>query len=154
MVLKRLFAALLLLAMVCPAMLFAGEKKDHGAYKSGRAVSEDTIFRFDENTPDFSGFSFNIDKSEQLEPKSNDFELIHFAPMSNKIGERGGLLTVRNTSSGRRFLKSEYVVATFANADQANPSDLNEIVDPGETNTRTINFGVHEYPIVMIQIQP
>ncbi len=154
MVLKRLFTALLLFAMVCPAMLFAGEKKGEREYKSGRAVSEDTIFRFDENTPDFSGFSFNIDKSEQLEPTSNDFELIHFAPMSNKIGERGGLLTVRNTSSGRRYLKSEYVVATFANADQANPIDLNEIVDPGEVYTLTINFGVHKYPIVMIKIQP
>ena len=74
--------------------------------------------------------------------------------MSNKIGERWVLITVKNSSSGRRLLKSEYIVATFGNAEQANPIDVNESVGSGEVFSKTILFGVNKFPVVILEIQP
>ena len=115
---------------------------------------KDNILLFDENTPRQDTFSFDIEESERLKPRANDFELIHYAPMSNKKGERWVLITVKNTSAGRRFLKSEHILATLVNEEQINPIDLNESVDAGKVFSKTIFFGVNKFPIVMLEIQP
>lgn len=144
MVFKRLKLFVFLLGFVAPLLSFAG---DHG-------VNEDNLLFFDANTPRFETFSFDIDELERLKPKKNDFELINYASLSNNIGERWAFLTVKNTSNGRRFLKSEYLVATFVNGDQANPIDLNESVGGGEVLSKTIFFGVNKFPIILLEIQP
>ena len=122
--------------------------------KTDEDVNEEKSLLFDEHTPRFDAFSFDIDESKRLKPKANDFKLLQFAPMSNKIGERWVLITVRNTSTGRRFLRSEYVVATFADGKQSHPIDLEESVDAEETFTKTIFFGVSKFPIVLLATQP
>ena len=61
---------------------------------------------------------------------------------------------MRNNAGGSRILKSEYIVATFANGDQAYPDKLNESVDPGDTLARQIFFGIHKFPIVTLEMQP
>jgi len=33
-------------------------------------------------------------------------------------------------------------------------SQINESVDPGKTITKTIFFGIHQFPILMLEIQP
>ena len=114
---------------------------------------DDRQLLFDD-TPRFDNLSFDIDESNRLKPKANDFELLHFAPMSNKIGERWVLITVKNTSTGHRLLKSEHIVATFANEEQRNPKGLNESIDGGQIFSKAIYFGVNKFPIVMLEIQP
>jgi hypothetical protein len=149
MILKRLGLIIFIFAFIFPLISFAGEKnvnKDN--------VNKGNLLLFDENTPRQDTFSFDIDESERLKPRANDFELIHYAPMSNKNGERYVLITVKNTSGGRRFLKSEHIVATFVNEKQINPIDLNESVDGGKVFSKTIFFGVNKFPIVMLEIQP
>ena len=69
-------------------------------------------------------------------------------------GMKPVLITVKNTSGGRRFLKSEYIVATFVNEEQRNPVGLNESVDAGKVFSKAIFFGVNQFPIVMLEIQP
>ena len=64
------------------------------------------------------------------------------------------MITVKNTAAGRRFLKSEHIVATFVNEEQINPRDLNESVDGVKVVSKTIFFGVKKFPIVMLEIQP
>ncbi len=152
MIFKKQALMIFLFAFICPVILFAGQndRKD----TKGIDVNEDNLILFNENTPKFDRLPFDIDESKRLKPKKNDFELVRFAPMSNKIGERWVLITVKNTSSGRRFLKSEYIVATFANAEQANPVEINESVDPGNTFTKTIFFGVNKFPVLTLEIQP
>ncbi len=61
---------------------------------------------------------------------------------------------MRNTAAGRRFLKREFLVATFADGDQSYPIKLNQSVDAGDSFTNTISFGVNKFPIVMLEIQP
>ena len=152
MIIKKQAIMIFLFSLICPVILFAGQndRKD----TKGMDVNEENLLFFNENTPKFDKLPFDIDESNRLKPKRNDFELIHFAPMSNKIGERWVLLTVKNTASGRRFLKSEYIVATFANAKQANPIHINESVDPGKIFSKTIFFGVNKFPVIMLEIQP
>ena len=116
-------------------------------------VDDDRLLLFDD-TPRFEYLSFDIEESDRLKPKENDFELLHFAPMSNEIGERWVLITVKNTSTGSRFLKSEHIVATFANEEQRNPQGVSESIDGGQILSKTIYFGVNKFPIVMLEIQP
>ncbi len=149
MFLKRLGLIIFIFAFIFPIISFAGENN----VNKGN-VNKGNLLLFDENTPRQDTFSFDIDEFERLKPRANDFELIHYAPMSNKNGERWVLITVKNTSAGRLFLKSEHIVATFVNEEQINPIDLNESVDSGKVFSKTIFFGVNKFPIVMLEIQP
>ena len=73
--------------------------------------------------------------------------------MSSEFGERWVIITVENTSSGRRFLKSENVVATFADGSQLNPDHLDEYARGGELLTKTIFFGIRKFPIVKVDVR-
>ena len=141
MLFNRLCLILSIIIYISPIMSFAAE------------VDDDRLLLFDD-TPRFEYLSFDIEESDRLKPKENDFELLHFAPMSNKIGERWVLITVKNTSTGSRFLKSEHIVATFANEEQRNPRGLSESIDGGQIITKAIFFGVNKFPIVMLENQP
>jgi hypothetical protein len=154
MISKRLPAITLLLFFTCAVVLCVSGQADAEQVMKVREANKNTLLLFDENTPQFKNFYFDIDEHERLKPRPNDFELIEFAPMSNKRGERWVLVTVHNTAAGRRFLTKDHLVATFANAHQAYPSALNEKIDAGETFTTTIPFGVYSFPIVILEIQP
>jgi hypothetical protein len=154
MILKRLGLIIFIFAFIFPLISFAGENNVNKGNVNKGNVNKGNLLLFDENTPRQDTFSFDIDESERLKPRANDFELINYAPMSNKNGERWVLITVKNTSAGRRFLKSEHLVATFVNEEQINPIDLNESVDDGKVFSKTIFFGVNKFPIVMLEIQP
>jgi len=148
---KNPLRSFILLTLVFPIISFAGEN-DWESIKN-TTVDENRQLLFDD-TPRLDNLSFDIDESKRLKPKANDFELLNFAPMSNKIGERWALITVRNTSSGRRFLKSEHIVATFANEEQSNARGLNESVNGGQVFSKMIFFGMNKFPIVMLEMQP
>ncbi len=139
MILKKFVLSIVLFSFAFPTFLFA---------------TEDTHLFFDENAPRDVNFSFDIEESKRLRPQPNDFEILHFSPMSNKIGERWILITVKNSAIGHRILKSEHIVATFANGDQANPINLSKSVEAGSILTKHIYFGVKKFPIVMLEIQP
>jgi hypothetical protein len=142
---------LVITVLFVPLIIFAGENDEE--YRNTNNVDENTLLYF-EDTPRFENLSFDIDGVVRLKPKVNDFELVSFAPMSNKVGERWALVTVRNKASGRRFLKSDYLVATFANEVQSYAIEIDESVDGGQTLSKIIFFGINKFPIVMIEIQP
>ncbi len=108
---------------------------------------------FDEITPRGVDWHFSIDGIERLRPQKNDFQLLHFIPMSNDLGERWALVTVKNTSKGHRFLKNEHLVATFANGSQTIAVLKSERI-PGEGMvSRSVFFGTNKFPIVMVEIE-
>jgi hypothetical protein len=154
MISKKLSAITLVLFFTCVVVLYASGRADAEQVTKVREASKNTLLLFDDNTPHVGEFYFDIDEHERLKPRENDFELVQFAPMSNTRGERWVLITVRNTAAGRRFLKREFLVATFANGDQSYPINLNESVDAGDSFTNTISFSVNKFPIVMLEIQP
>lgn len=117
-------------------------------------LAEERLLFFDPNTPQNVDFFFDIEESERIRPKKSDFQLVYFAPMSNEIGERWALITVKNTASGHRFLRSEHIVATFADGHQANPKNLSQGVEPGQVLTETIFFGNNRFPIVVVDMEP
>ena len=112
-------------------------------------AGKERIMQFDQTKVTHPRFRFE----NELKPKPNGFELREAAFMSNEIGERWAIITVENTSSGRRFLKRENIVATFADGSQVNPSHLDENARGGELLTKTIFFGVRKFPIVKVDVR-
>ena len=112
-------------------------------------AGKERAIQFDQTEVTHLQFRFE----NELKPKRNDFELRNAAFMSNEIGERWVMITVENTSSGRRFLRRENVVATFADGSQFNPSHFDENVRAGELLTKTIFFGVRKFPIVKVDVR-
>jgi hypothetical protein len=53
------------------------------------------------------------------------------------------VITIKNTSPGKRLLKNENVVATYANGSQSYAQNIDEILDGNEVLTKAILFGVH-----------
>lgn len=115
---------------------------------------EEKMLLFEDNFPRNQSINIKIDESRRIKPHQNDFNLVHFAPMSNKLGERWALVTVENSSAGQRILKDERLVATFANGDQSRALDLHEELKPGENLSKTIFFGTNKFPIISIQVEP
>ncbi len=153
MVMKRLILAVAI--FIFPVLSSAGEREPNNELITNQNGYEENVLFFDENIPgDKKNYFFDIKESKRLRPKPSDFEILHFAPMSNKNGERWVLITVKNNAGGHRILKNEHVVAIFANGSQANPVRLNESIDGGQTISKAISFGVWRFPVVTIETQP
>jgi len=155
MISTRFTVIVLSLFFSCAAVVCSTERTCAEQVRQVSRGNKDTLLLFDENTPKFENFYFDIKEYERLKPRPNDFELIEFAPMSSKHGERWAMVTLRNTAKGRRFFKREYLVATFANKHQAYPgASLNDEIDGEETRTITVSFGTYKFPIILLETQP
>jgi hypothetical protein len=140
--------------LICFVITLVSYEVNADDSSDGSQGMDDEYLLFDDNTPKFDWYSFKAKETERLKPKANEFRMINYSPMSNKIGERWVLVTLRNTSTEQRFLKSEYLVATFANGEQTNPGFVDHKVDGGGVITRTIYFGINKFPIVLLENQP
>ena len=72
MILKSLGLIIFIFAFISPLISFAGD------YVNKDNVNKRNLLLFDENTPRQDTFSFDIEESERLKPRANDFELIHY----------------------------------------------------------------------------
>jgi len=118
---------------------------------SGMQVMADTL-HFDETQ--IEGSKFQFDNADAVKPEPNDFELLNYSLLSSESGERWAIITIENTSAGRRILKNEHVVATFANGNRSRAISLNERFKPGEVITRAVSFSHHPFPIVSVDVKP
>jgi hypothetical protein len=112
---------------------------------------EDITLHFDHPQGKLTHVDFR--QKEVIKPVTNDFELIEAAFMSNNIGERYAVVTIKNTWPGQRIFRNENIVATFANGRQSYAHGLDEILKAGERLTKTIFFGSHRFPIVRVQLK-
>ncbi|MDG1945174.1 MAG: hypothetical protein P8J17_13040 [Halioglobus sp.] len=85
-----------------------------------------------------------------LDIKRNDFKLIDYELMSSESGERYALVSIKNTSSGRRILREENLVAIFSNCTSLYPQKIEQTLAGNETLTKKIYFGKNKFPIIKI----
>lgn len=109
-----------------------------------------TLF-FDHPPVRFEHLEF--DQKSPIKPSSNDFQILEISYLSNKLGERWALVTLKNRSSGQRLIDNEYIVATFADGSQAYAKNLDARFSANEILTRSIFFGVKAYPIVRVSTE-
>lgn len=114
------------------------------------AFSQDATLRFDQ--PQINGNAlFFPDDDDDIEPVANDFQLLQALFMSNELGERWALVTLKNTSTGQRFLKNENLVATFADGSQSRARNVQKRFRARENQTVSVFFGVKKFPIVKVE---
>lgn len=94
--------------------------------------------------------AFDNDKNEK--PKLSEFELVNYIVMSNDLGERWAVVTVKNQASGNRILENDHLMALFANGKRANPAHLKVNFDANETKSLTISFGENKFPLLSISV--
>ena len=85
-----------------------------------------------------------------LDIKRNDFKLIDYELMSSESGERYALVSIKNTSSGRRILREKNLVAIFSNCTSLYPQKIEQTLAGNETLTKKIYFGKNKFPIIKI----
>lgn len=111
----------------------------------------DRALHFDQPQSPLNSLNFKHDN--ELRPSPNDFRLIEAYFLSNNIGERWAVITIENTSPGKRFLKNEFIIATFANGNQTTGFNLNETLKSNERLTKSVFFGIHQFPVVNIKME-
>ncbi len=111
--------------------------------------AEDTdALTVDRSVPNNIELSFPNDNS--IKPKPGDFEIVNYVLMSNEAGERWGVITLTNLSSGSRELDRDHLLALFADGSRNNPLDLSLGFKGHETQTITVSFGEYKFPILSI----
>ena len=116
---------------------------------SNNEIHTETLIFYDH--PEIQTNRLVLNTQNELRPRKNDFQLLDMAFMSNKIGERWSIITIKNLATGRRSLKNDYLVATFADGSQCNAHDVNVSFKGEETLTISAFWGIHKFPLVRIQ---
>ncbi|HZX48446.1 MAG TPA: hypothetical protein VFF47_04415 [Nitrospirota bacterium] len=135
-----LIVILLLFVLLNPLIVLAADVDE-----------KDKSLQFDQPVEEIREFNFKQDKA--IKPKPNNIKLINSSFMSNKVGERWAFVTIENTSSGRRFFVNHNIVATFADGSQSRAYDLEETIEGGSKRTIAIFFGIHKFPIVLVDVE-
>lgn len=86
----------------------------------------------------------------KIKPKKSDFEIINYVLMSNELGERWGVITLTNLSSGNRVFGHDHLIGLFADGSRISPLEYKLNFKGQETQTITVSFGVHKFPILSI----
>lgn len=73
--------------------------------------------------------------------------------MSNALGERWALVTVKNTSSSAHVLNNEHIAASFANGTKHFAVNLEERIFGGMTRSLAVFFGQSDFPVLRIEIR-
>ena len=115
--------------------------------QNGTTRTGTTIYRIVDKT------CIDYRRSQPLLPAKSDFKLTAASYMSNELGERWALITVKNLSTGQRILKNQHMVATFADGTQAYAKNLEISINGGEQLSRAVQFGVNKFPIVNIKLR-
>ena len=122
---------------------------NHYMVMAGNIPIDEHILHFDDVQKDFEELYFPDEN--KIKPDSGVFTIVEKYYMSNGLGERWAVMTIKNTSAGKRLLKNENVVATYANGDQSYAQNLDETLDGYEIVTRAVLFGIHKFPILHIE---
>jgi hypothetical protein len=92
--------------------------------------------------------SFPNDKN--IKPKKSDFEIVNYVLMSNEAGERWSVITLTNLSSGNREFDQDHLIGLLADGSRIRPLAYKLNFEGQETQSITVSFGVHKFPILSI----
>ncbi len=98
-----------------------------------------------------SNFELSFPNDKNIKPQGSDFELINYVVMSNLIGERWAVLTLKNKSAGNRMLEKQHIMALFADGSRNYPAEIKLNFEGKETQSITVSFGENKFPILSIQ---
>ncbi|MCL1123777.1 hypothetical protein [Shewanella surugensis] len=87
---------------------------------------------------------------DNIKPDMSDFGIQSYVLMSNDLGERWAVLTIKNEASGRRTLNQEHLLAILANGDHIFPKAFYQTFNGNETISVTIAFGKSKFPVLAI----
>lgn len=85
-----------------------------------------------------------------IKPKKGDFEIVNYVLMSNEMGERWSVITLTNLSSGNREFSHDHLIGLFADGSRISPLKYNLNFEGQETQSITVSFGQHKFPILTI----
>jgi hypothetical protein len=85
-----------------------------------------------------------------IKPKKGDFEIINYVLMSNEVGERWSVITLTNLSSGNREFGHDHLIGLFADGSRKSPLEYKLNFKGQETQSITVSFGGHKFPILSI----
>lgn len=128
-----------LLAMASCYSATASNYNKNNALSIDKAITQDIDFQFPNDA--------------NIYPDVSDFEVINYVTMSNEQGARRVTVTLHNSSSGNRIFVSDQIMALFANGDRLIPVETKVTFKGRETQTLTLNFGDHHYPILKVYTQ-
>ncbi|QUM79561.1 hypothetical protein HWV01_04175 [Moritella sp. 5] len=112
------------------------QAEDNEALTVDRAISQNIQLAFPND--------YNVD------PKRGDFEIVNYVLMSNDVGERWAVITLTNLSSGNREFNNEHLIALFADGSRMSPLQYKLNFRGRETQSITVSFGEHKFPILSI----
>ena len=124
------------------AMLLLGPTFTVSAFANPQALSIDRLIP--------ENFELAFPNEQNLKPRKSDFAVVNYALMSNQVGERWAVVTIKNLATGWRMLDRKHLLAIAANGERIMPIDIQQHFKAGETLTLTINFGEHQFPILSI----
>ena len=99
---------------------------------------------------DVGQVKFAFENDSNIYPDESEFNIDHFVLMSNDNGERWGILTITNQSSGRRELQAKHIMALFADGSRYFPINFKQPFNGNETQSITLNFGENKFPILSV----
>lgn len=111
-------------------------------------ANETEVLTVDRVVPKSLELAFPNDRS--IKPKYSDFELVNYVVMSNNLGERWAVVTVKNISTGGRSFENGHLMALFANGIRKSPLAFKISFDGNETQSVTVSFGENKFPILSI----
>lgn len=129
-------ALLLSILAVAASSAFASNYNENDALSIDKAITKDIDFQFPNDN--------------NIYPDTSDFKVINYVTMSNEQGDRRVTVTLHNSSSGNRIFVSKQIMALFANGDRISPIERKVTFKGKETQTITLNFGTHHYPILSV----
>ncbi|MEH6454475.1 MAG: hypothetical protein V7782_15715 [Psychromonas sp.] len=106
------------------------------------------VLTVDRSIPQNIQLSFPNDN--KIEPKKGDFEIVNYVLMSNDFGERWSVITLTNLSSGNREFSHQHLIALFADGRRISPLEYKLNFKGRETQSITVSFGSHKFPILSI----
>jgi hypothetical protein len=117
---------------------------------SSQLLAQQNVYTFDVSVANVPPSAFENETRQY--PKSSDFVLQVYHPMSTQEGERAALVTIKNTASGKRFFEAEHVLALLANGERVTPTMAKQkyALEGGESLTVTLEFGKHDYPLISV----
>ena len=113
-----------------------------GAYANEDVLSVDTIVS--------NSFDLVFPNESNIQQEQSDFKVNNFILMSNEAGERWVVVTMSNTSSGRRSLTHKHLMAIVADGQRIAPIEFIQSFKANETLTLTINFGMSKFPLLSV----
>lgn len=102
------------------------------------------------NAPLVIGAELAFPNPRNVRPIQSDFELINSVLMSNEVGDRWAVVTVRNNASGSRALQEKHLMGLLGNGERVAPESFTVNLSAKEILSTTVFFGRYKFPLLTI----